>query len=334
MILFHRGENIEALSDIRKLISYAEEEQYQEFLSSNLYLNEGCLHSENLSYDAAIISLTKAIEKDPSNLEAYFERAIAYFELGDFEKSLDDYLASGYRPNAVDKWDPDEFDPIRFGQGIALGILKGGRDSATEFIPSLLASFRGISRGIWAFVTDPINISKDMIGSVFSCLNHIVVNTPKELICKLAPELQECIKKWRSMDSYQAGNMAGYIVGKYGIDIFIGTGSVKALQLYRNLKRANAVMTLETAASSKHSEELLAQAWKEWKSREEVFKNGNLRIQWDKQGKHILGHRNYNPNKRKSILTHENPQELIDGFAGTGIKKGTPYQENLAIKNL
>lgn len=35
-----------------------------------------------------------------------------------------------------------------------------------------------------------------------------------------------------------------------------------------------------------------------------------------KQGKHILGHNNYEVGK--SILTHSNPQALLDKFAGTG----------------
>jgi tetratricopeptide (TPR) repeat protein len=94
MVLFHRGENLDSLADIRKFISYAENNRYQELLTLDLYLKEGCLLSESLSYDEAIIALTKAIEHDPKNVDAYFERAIAYFETGDFSKALSDYLAS------------------------------------------------------------------------------------------------------------------------------------------------------------------------------------------------------------------------------------------------
>ena len=45
-----------------------------------------------------------------------------------------------------------------------------------------------------------------------------------------------------------------------------------------------------------------------------------------KQGKHVLGHNNYQPGR--SILTHEDPQGLLDDFAGSGQAirgtRGTP----------
>ena len=40
----------------------------------------------------------------------------------------------------------------------------------------------------------------------------------------------------------------------------------------------------------------------------------------DKQGKHVPGHRNYQPGR--SELTHPDPQVLLDRFAGTGIRHG------------
>lgn len=52
-----------------------------------------------------------------------------------------------------------------------------------------------------------------------------------------------------------------------------------------------------------------------------------------RQGKHIPDHPNYIPGR--SILTHENPQALIDDFAGTGtpankVPKGQPgYKERV-----
>ena len=282
--------------------------------------NEGRLLSESLSYDEAIVALTKAIAKDPQNFEAYFERAIAYFEAGDFQKALADYLASGIRPRAIDPKQLN-FDASKFGQGIALGVLKGSKDSVVEFVPSLLSSLRGISRGIWMFVSDPISVSQDMVECANACLEFIKEATVKELICELVPELQECLNKWDALDEYTKGQLIGYVIGKYGVDIFIGSGSIKAIQLYRNLRRANALMTLETAAlSPKHAKEIMAQCAKEWKLRENLLKSDNLKIQWDKQGKHIQGHKNYVAEKNKSIFTHKNPQKLIKDFAGTGLK--------------
>lgn len=47
---------------------------------------------------------------------------------------------------------------------------------------------------------------------------------------------------------------------------------------------------------------------------------GNLKVQWDKQGKHIEGHRNFIPGDNPSRLVHPNPQRLIDDLAGSGLK--------------
>jgi filamentous hemagglutinin len=43
-------------------------------------------------------------------------------------------------------------------------------------------------------------------------------------------------------------------------------------------------------------------------------------INADKQGKHIPGHNNYKPGR--SILTHPDPQDVLDKYAGTGTRVG------------
>ena len=63
-------------------------------LTTEMYQQEGELYADLGSYDKAITSLSEAIRLDPNNRGAYFSRAQAYFETGEFEQSLDDYLAS------------------------------------------------------------------------------------------------------------------------------------------------------------------------------------------------------------------------------------------------
>ena len=323
MVLFHRGDNLDALEDIRRFISYAEQHQYQALLTSDFYLKEGLLLSESLSYDEAIIALTKAIEKDPKNTAAYFERAIAYFETGCFEMALSDYLASGIRPKQVDPKTVAKLNYVAFNRGIALGMLQGGQDSIVEFVPSILSCCRGINKGLWAFVSHPIALSQDMIDSACACIEFIKDNTTKEALFKLVPEIQECLATWNQLDDDTKGKYIGHVIGKYGIDIFIGVGSVKAITLYRNLRKANALMTLETvAASPQLAKEVLELSVKEEVCRNKLLKSGNIKIQWDKQGKHIKGHKNYIPKENRSILIHKDPQKLVDKYAGTGRKAG------------
>ena len=46
------------------------------------------------------------------------------------------------------------------------------------------------------------------------------------------------------------------------------------------------------------------------------------KIDADKQGKHIVGHKNFDPARRRSELTHPDPQKLLDKGAGTGRRVG------------
>jgi len=317
MILFHRGDTLDSLEDIRKFITYAEKNNLNDLLSSDLYLKEGQLLSECLSYDEALIALTKAIEKDSKNQEAYFERAIAYFETGDFSKALSDYLVSGNHPKKIDPGPFQRFDYVKFGLGMSSGILKGAQDSTKEFVPSLLSSFKGISRGLWAFVSHPLQISHDMVKCAYACLEFLKDYITTEKLDELVPELRECLKTLMLIDDQAKGSYVGHMIGKYGTDIFIGSGSVKAIHYYRNLRRANAIMTLETAAiSPKLAQEVLELAAKEEALRYASIRSGNLKIHWDRQGKHIPGRHNYQPGK--GIFEHPDPQRLVNEFAGTG----------------
>lgn len=336
MVLFHRGENIDSLEDIRHFISYAENNNYQNLLTSDLYFNEGRLLNESLSYDEAIIALTKAIEKNPKNEEAYFERAIAFFEKGDFETAFSDYLTSGIQSKQLDSGVLKRFDSLAFGQNLALGIVKGGKEATEEFIPSLLSSFRGLGRGIWACVSNPLQVSQNLIESSKACLESLPIALRK-MDSELIPELQKYAEKWHSMNEAQKGELMGYVIGKYGIDIFIGSESIKTIQLYRDLRRANALMTFETASvSAKHAKEVLDLCAKEWKFRNDLLNKGRLKIDWGSQGKHIIEKHNYILGK--SILEHPNPQMLIECYAGSGRKvnnvlPGTPsYKEVVDFK--
>jgi tetratricopeptide (TPR) repeat protein len=321
MVRFHLGETLDSLDDIKELISFAEKNNYTEFLTSDLYLKEGLGLCETLSYDEAIVSLTKAIEKDPKNKEAYFERAFAYFEKGKFDHALADYLASGFKPHKVDPKKVGAFDPLKFSQGLLSGMLKGSKESAVEFVPSILGSLQGINRGLWGLISNPLKVSQDFLEASYICIQYMKENTSYENLSKLAPELQVCLKKWYELDHKTKGQYIGHVIGKYGVDIFMGAGCMKAVRAYRELRKANALLTLESVAHSpKLQKKIIAQCAKEAKFRETLLKEGRLKIIKDRQGKHIPGRHNYDP--KRSILTHNDPQKLVNKYAGTGRKVG------------
>jgi hypothetical protein len=165
-------------------------------------------------------------------------------------------------------------------------------------------------------------------------MQWVIGASPQEILSELAPEIKDLIGKWDQLKDEQRGEEVGYVIGKYGIDIFAGVGLTKAMKSYRELKRANNLLTFEAMAISKRNQSLIQlEAVRKSQARQAILRHSNLKIQPDKQGKHIIGHKNYLPSEKRSILTHSNPQKLIDEFAGKGMKAtnhspGTPgYRE-------
>jgi tetratricopeptide (TPR) repeat protein len=314
---FLAGDLTSGIDHIESLISLSEKRQNNQQLLSKLYLLKGQLQSESIVYADAIISLTKALEKDPTLKEAYLERASAYFEIGDFDKAIDDFLSVNHQndiPSSQWKISP------KLGLGITKGILEGTAQATIEFVPEALTSVHGIAKGLWAFSSEPIQVSKSFIDATLQCIEYIKSNTMQKIARDMVPELNELINNFDSLGDFKKGKLIGNIIGKYGTDIFLCKYSVTAIKAYRDLKRANQLMTLEGITSVRNKELLIEQAKKHWATRNEFLKNSNSKIHESRQGKHIIGHKNYDPDMKKSIFSHSDPKELIKNHAGTGMK--------------
>lgn len=314
MVLFHQGSVLEALDDIQQMIHLAKNKNLPELLTSDLYLKEGESYAELGLYDKAVESLTTAIQKNPQNNKAYMERAAAYFELGNWDLSFTDYIKSGIKPSPL-----QGYEGLAFSLELTKGILGGGAQSGKD----ILSSLRGLGSGLWAFAKDPIHLSGEFIYTLQACVLFIRDHTPQDLFSELVPELQELITHWDTLEPSIRGNKTGYIIGKYGIEIFAGSGIAKGVALYRNLKQANHILNFEALALSKRNQTLLkVEAANRIQAKKEIFKKANLQIQKDKQGKHLLGHKYYNPSLNKSIWTHPAPEKLVQKYAGTGVARG------------
>ncbi len=313
-----------AIEQIRFLISLSEKRAFNPELISKLYLLKGQFQSEFCQYSDAIIALTIAIEKDPTQKETYFERAVAYFELGQFEKSLEDYLLSDFENiSPKNKLQRGFFSSI--SSGVVMGILEGAANSATEFVPETLSSLRGIGNGLWAFSKDPIGASVAFVEAATQCIEYLVENSSVQIAQDLVPELKKLIQNYDDLADFEKGKLIGYIIGKYGADILMCQYSVKAVKAYRNLKKANQLMTLEALASPKNVEKTLQEAsQKFWAQRTAILKQNNLKIHQGRQGKHLEDHINYQELKKRkknpSIFQHPDPQRLLQTYAGTGRK--------------
>lgn len=308
----------EAMDQIRWLIDTAEKHTVQEQLLAKLYLLEGQVQLEYGLYAEAIIGLTTAIHKNPEMKEAYFERAAAYFELGQFEQAIEDYLASNMRPTYFET-------STQVGLGIAAGIVVGAKDSTLEFIPTMLGTAQGLGAGIWALLKNPVATSQEFVNTATQCVEYIQSHSTYEVVQDMVPELKELLQNYEQLDDFQKGKLIGQVIGKYGMDILIAKQSIAFIKSYQNLKNANKTLTLDALASSGKTEIILAETEQRWSNLHiEKIRKGEVKIIADKQGKHIVGHKNYQQDVKKgenpSIFIHPDPQKLLTKYGGTGIK--------------
>ncbi len=315
LFYYLEGNAVEALDQLQIAVSQGEHDAFKQ-LEDEALLVKGQAELEAGLYAEAVLSLSALVERSPKNKEVYFERANAYFELGDFDLSLNDYLTSEIKPYSV-----SSINMTAFSLGLTQGILQGGMQSGVEFIPSLLSSMQGIGHGLWAFAQDPVQVSIEFVQASQACIDFIRVHTSQEALEHLVPELKELIEKWDELEDVKRGNSIGSVIGKYGVDIFLGGTLVKGVQAVRALKQANNILTFEAmAASEKNASLIKLEAARRAQARTETLQHANLKVQWDKQGKHLEGHRNFISLRDPSILVHSEPQKLVNDFAGKGMK--------------
>ncbi len=234
LLNFHRGEIAEAFDNIQSFLNGLKDEEKKQ-LSKEVCFQRGVIESEVGLYDDAIISLSRAIEKDPTYKEAHFERAVAYFESGEFDLALKDYLASEMRPLKDEKNVSFSAD---YASGFLEGIKKGFQE---EFGDSLPVWAPMLGAGLWSLSQSPLPQAKIVTG-VLACVGaagaYLAAN-------QVVSELRELVANWDQLSDQQRGKLTGYIIGKHGIEVFAIAGSAKLMKSYQDLKRANQMLTFE-----------------------------------------------------------------------------------------
>jgi tetratricopeptide (TPR) repeat protein len=322
---FERGNYVEAIEELKSLLDKVKLESLEPNLASNIYSSKGSAEIETLEYDDAILSLSQAINLNPSNPDAYFDRAIAYFESGQPELSLQDYLNQG--KDILFKPYQDEPYFKEFSAGFAKGGLNGIQEATTEFLPSIYNSISGVGNFLWLTIQHPIDTPKQLVGSTIEFCNYLRTCDKAELAEMLVPEMYELVVDWDKLTHERRGELLGYSLGKYGLDILLPVASVKGLKYvktFHDIKRAERLGTLQTLAKSTESREGLIQRAVKWRStRKACLAKAQLEI--DKHTKHVPGAWNYE--EGKGIMTHPDPQKLLTKHAGRGQKiKGIPGQ--------
>lgn len=311
----------QALERVRFLISFSEKYNFKDDFLAKLYLLQGQVESEFTLFSDALISLTTAITKNPAETESYFERAAVYFELGQYEQALEDYLKSDL--SNVSEETLDWLDIPALSAGVITGIQQASANASIEFVPGMIGSLRGVGHGLWAFALNPIQVGQKFCEAALQCVEFLKNTSTSKILKTLVPELKEFVEQYDQLSPFQRGSLIGTVIGKYGVEIFCGTSTTSGVKHYLKLKKANRLLTLEALARPEQKEKVIQAAAKRFAMREQVFSNKNriLKIHQGRQNKHIAGHENWI--KTNSILI-ANPEKLLEK-AGTGTKSLEKY---------
>ncbi|MDP1881211.1 MAG: tetratricopeptide repeat protein, partial [Parachlamydiaceae bacterium] len=165
----------------------------------------------------------------PKNKTAYFLRATAYFELGNFDEVLEDYLKS----NRCGELEYPRVEVSNdFTEALLRSTVNGAKEAAVEFVPSLCNSVYGLGDVLWATAQHPVESIQD-----FSSACYEMGESAAEF-CKNFDwdTIEECVDKARvlcenyhQLSDTEKGELFGYTIGKYGIGIFAGTTLFKGV---------------------------------------------------------------------------------------------------------
>jgi tetratricopeptide (TPR) repeat protein len=313
----------ESLTNISQYIELAKQNQLENLLTSEILQKQGEGFFEVGLYDQAIQTLSEAIRKDPQNLEAYFQRASAYFESGNFESSIQDYIKS--KKNNI--FTPYSLVPNEFIDAFSQAAFEGAYDSAKEFLPSLCSTAYGLGECLWVFGEHPINAIKNLAIAGYELAEHAIdylKNFEEEKFDEVATELVQLYDNFNSLTPQEKGKLIGYTLGKYGVDIFSGSATVKGISAFKKFKEANRICNLESMATSVSSKEsVILKSLEQNSQRSQFFEN--CKIHWDSQNKHIVGKHNYQ--NGKSIFEHDNAEILLNKFSGKGFRSRGNFGE-------
>jgi len=200
---------------------------------------------------------------DPTKIDAYKERAHAYFELNEIDLAIKDYWKckelEEKQPPYMKKLLPKTRaskgglrpkGKIDYSSGFCVGIAKGGGVALVEFVPSVFSCCRGILHGLWSCACSPNEVRKDLTDASFAFFEYLKTHSAIGNLGIVVPELKDLLSNWDKLSDFERGEKSGYIIGKYGVDILIPGTAIKGIKKLRQLKRANTMFTLECCAVS------------------------------------------------------------------------------------
>lgn len=341
---FSEGNSNKSAELAEKYISLCKDLNIDHQSSSAELMLLGQSHIEMAQYFKAIEVLSELIQKDPTDKEAHFHRATAYFEIGNYDEALADFARSDEgkkisRSNVVAS--------NEFIQALISSAHQGASESAVGFVPSLCSSVYGLSKTLWTihWSANPLNQASSENIKKFAnasyemgqCIVNYCKNVEAETIDGYVDQIKILYKSYDQLSDQQKGELIGYTIGKYGVEIVFGavTGTAagkgvqyanKMVPLFRNLRNANRVCNFEIMLLSEAKKKaIVSSSLAHATEREVYFKN--IKIQWDRQNKHIPGAHNFKTGKGTILIEKSELETLIKENAGKGQRVAGPIFE-------
>ncbi len=124
-------------------------------IARNSHLILGQAYFDSRQFYKAVEALSEAIQNDPTNKELYFQRSAAYFEIGDFDLAIEDFLTSNkltvksLNRNVVS---------AEFATALFTSLCTESAHELVDFVPSLCHTTYGLGTVLWSTVVQhPLN---------------------------------------------------------------------------------------------------------------------------------------------------------------------------------
>jgi len=228
LLSFLEGKSFEGFTHICSALENCSPEILEK-INAQAHILKGQIELELGLYADAVLSLTKALQKDPDNQEIYLDRAIAFFENGQPSEAFADFL---HQKTSLDFSPTQNQDLQKFAQAFGLSITNGFSKALNEIAPALIYTANGIGHCLWAGISEPMAIPEKIVQPLYKLLEYVHQHSLKEMgkdvAHFLSPELTKLVTEWNHLSLEKRGELAGLAIGEFGFNYCQGIYSSKA----------------------------------------------------------------------------------------------------------
>lgn len=208
-----------------------------------LYQASGEVAASHGMHADAVRNFTKAIDKSPTNHQLYLERGKAHFDAGNYSESIQDFHQFTARNSPMGS---AALPTMTYY--FTRGLLRGAAHSGSQLCVLVID-----------LVNHPIHTTGQMLEGL-RALAQLSINAEWDGLAQaLVPEARELITNWNTLSDERKSDMAGFILGKHGVDILLPGATAKAVTkgvrgarefavACRQLRTAEHTLALEAAA--------------------------------------------------------------------------------------